>query len=48
MAQPTSRKSMGKKWLPLKGGFNEVDREDVQEIFNCHKERLLNEELVQL
>ena len=30
------------------GGFEQVDIQDVQWVVNCHKEQLLNEELVQL
>jgi hypothetical protein len=34
--------------LAIKAGFKEVDKEDFQEVWNFHREKLLNEELIQL
>jgi hypothetical protein len=34
--------------LAVEAGFEEVDKEDVQEVLNSHKEKLLNKELIQL
>jgi len=34
--------------LAVEAGFEEVDKEDVQEVLNSHKEKLPNKELIQL
>jgi hypothetical protein len=34
--------------LAVEAGFEAVDKEDIQEVLNSHKEKLLNEEFIQL